>query len=157
MTPPEAHLVHSIPGRMRIRIPQHRRNPRYFSRVQSRLQKLSGVKSVMVNVLSGSILVLHELGEEALRQYAEENGLFRVVSEATEVIPLSERLAGHFETIGERFKKATGNALDFKGVAALALVAAGGLQLIRKKALPEGTSLLWYASVLLREKGKARR
>jgi hypothetical protein len=142
---------------MRIRVPQHRRNHRYFTRVQSRLTKLSGVKSVMVNVLSGSILVLHDLGEEELRQYAEENGLFRIASEVVEAIPLSERLTGHFNTLGAIFQNATGGALDLKGVAVLALTAAGGIQLLRKKALPEGTSLLWYASVLLREKKKPRR
>lgn len=152
MTAPDAHLVHSIPGRMRVRVPRQRRNRRYFSRVQSRLQKLSGVKSVVVNALSGSILILHDLGEEELRHYAEENALFRIVAEVVAAIPLSERLAEHLDTIDDTIRKATGGTLDFRGMAVLALAVVGGVQLVRKKTLPEGTSLLWYASTLLREK-----
>lgn len=157
MTPPKAHLVHSIPGRMRIRVPEHRGDDRYFSRVQARLQKRPGVKSVIVNALSGSILILHDLGEEELKQYAEDNGLFHIVSEVVQSSPLSERLAGHFEAVGDTFQKATGGVLDLKGITFLALAAAGVIQLVRKKALPEGTTLLWYASALLREKKEPRR
>ena len=53
-------VVHAIPGRIRLKIPQVRGNSALAAAVEARLSGLAGVRRVEANPVTGSVLVLFE-------------------------------------------------------------------------------------------------
>jgi hypothetical protein len=54
--------VHEVPGRMRIKIPSMKRNPRVASEIRALLKKVTGVGTVSVNMVTGSVVVQYDRG-----------------------------------------------------------------------------------------------
>jgi hypothetical protein len=54
--------IHSIPGRLRVKVPEVKRSPEAAMRVQRRLSELEAVREVRANPLTGNVLVLYEPG-----------------------------------------------------------------------------------------------
>jgi hypothetical protein len=52
--------VHEVPGRMRIKIPSMKRNPRVASEIRALLKKVTGVGTVSVNMVTGSVVVQYD-------------------------------------------------------------------------------------------------
>lgn len=55
-----SHYSHHIPGRLRVRVGAVKRNAQNARTLQMGIQGMSGVRSVEVNLLTGSILVLYD-------------------------------------------------------------------------------------------------
>jgi hypothetical protein len=55
-----AWLVHAIPGRTRLRVPEQRHHQEWFADAAERLSKHPKVRRVTVNAHTGSILLRHE-------------------------------------------------------------------------------------------------
>ena len=51
------HYLHHIPGRLRVKTPVVRRNPNLAEEVQTILNPIEGVNSVLINPVTGSILI----------------------------------------------------------------------------------------------------
>jgi len=51
------HYVHHIPGRLRVTTPWIKRNPTSVERVEGLLTAIRGIDSVVINPVTGSILV----------------------------------------------------------------------------------------------------
>ena len=51
------HYLHHIPGRLRVKTPLMKRNPNLAEEVQGLLQPVKGIHSVVINPVTGSILV----------------------------------------------------------------------------------------------------
>jgi len=51
------YYYHELPGRLRIKIPSLRRNPRNAERLQSFLEDIRGVVSTSTNPITGSIVI----------------------------------------------------------------------------------------------------
>src|SRR3954465_13473825 len=54
--------LHSIPGRLRVKVPEVKRSPEAAMRVERRLGELEAVREVRANPLTGNILVLYDPG-----------------------------------------------------------------------------------------------
>src|SRR4051794_37197486 len=54
--------IHSIPGRLRVKVPEVKRSPEAAMRVQRRLSELEAVREVRANPLTGNVLVLYDRG-----------------------------------------------------------------------------------------------
>lgn len=54
--------LHTVPGRLRIKIPGLRRNHRLASELRLRLNSLYGVESTSANTMTGSVLVCYDPG-----------------------------------------------------------------------------------------------
>jgi hypothetical protein len=52
-----SYYVHEVPGRLRVKIPSLKRNQREAICVQSLLRRVSGVGSVAVNTVTGSLVI----------------------------------------------------------------------------------------------------
>ena len=52
-----AQVVHHIPGRVRVRLPKSRRDPRLLGELREFVMGLGGVQQVEINPVTGSILV----------------------------------------------------------------------------------------------------
>jgi hypothetical protein len=55
-----AHYIHHVPGRLRVRLPQLKRNPAYAADLRVGLQRRDGILSVECNAITGSLLVIYD-------------------------------------------------------------------------------------------------
>src|SRR5918992_4993524 len=92
-----AYVGHSVPGRLRIKIPSKRNDTEYFAGIRRELSNCPGVTAVDVSALTASVLVLHAADAEAIGDYAQQHGLFQVASPTSQSPSLhsqvTERLA----------------------------------------------------------------
>jgi len=52
--------IHHVPGRLRIRIPELKRNPAMADSLITKLESTTGVSSVVANSLTGSVLIHYD-------------------------------------------------------------------------------------------------
>ncbi len=69
--------IHSVPGRLRVKIPSVKGHAEQAGAIQAALESLEGIESIRVNTVTGSIVVKYDpesfLREEILSTL-EENG-----------------------------------------------------------------------------------
>lgn len=58
-----ARVVHAIPGRIRIKLPELRENPTLAGEIRQRLSPLRGIRQVEANPLTASLLVVYDPSE----------------------------------------------------------------------------------------------
>jgi copper chaperone CopZ len=51
-----SYYIHEVPGRLRVKIPSVKRNPREAKAIQTLLRRVIGVGSVSVNPITGSVV-----------------------------------------------------------------------------------------------------
>ncbi len=56
----DAHYLHMLDGRLRIRVPEVKRSPRAALHVEETISALEGVTHVKANSVTGNVLVLFE-------------------------------------------------------------------------------------------------
>ena len=105
---PEARVVHSTIGRLRVRIPDKKRDSSYFSLIKERLADCPGIESVEVNPLTGGALVIHDTDPAAIADYAASNGLFRFRPWKGPRRTLFEGVEEALSTLNKRLKRVTG-------------------------------------------------
>lgn len=151
---PEAVITHFISGRIRIRIPSKKGDGAFFLSMKERFSNFPGIRTVEVNSLTGSILILHafdtrSLDIKKLTAYTESNGLFKV-----EERPLSgssapfirEKLGESVKGFDEKMKEMTSGELDLSTVAFLLLLGVGIYQIgAGNFAAPAWYVAFWYA------------
>ena len=145
----KAHLVHSIPGRTRLRILGRRGDRAFFAELTERLSASRGVRSVRANPLTGSVLVHHDADVPALLMEAAANGLGDLVELALTCPPVAHRLREDAVAADQAIRRVTGGELDLATVAALGLVAMAGFQLVWGRRPASAVSLAWYGAELL--------
>lgn len=72
------YYVHHIPGRLRIRIPSLRNNPRQIDTVKTLLD-IKGAEKIRVNQLTGSVVITYDLdgiSAQALLGVLKDNDFF---------------------------------------------------------------------------------
>jgi hypothetical protein len=127
---PIAALVHSMPGRARLRIGERRGDSVFFAAIATGLSALPGVYHVDVRPLTGSVVISHGPPIARIGAAAEQAGLFALAAAAEEAedwpeLPIDPRLV---MTVG------------------LGLVAVW--QLLRGQIFPPAVTAAWYAAHL---------
>ncbi|MBS3652309.1 hypothetical protein KEU06_27335 [Pseudaminobacter sp. 19-2017] len=56
----KAHIIHRIPGRMRIQIPAARHQEQFFAGLKQQLNAIQGVRNVTVNPAAASVTIEHD-------------------------------------------------------------------------------------------------
>jgi len=133
--PPAAHVVHSLPGRLRLRLPELQGDLDRLSALALAVAGLPGVATARATGLTGSLLIQHGNTPEALLASAAAAGLFL----PADAPPPAEAAS---PTLPEGLLPAAG-AVATAGLAAL--------QLLRKEALPPALTLAYYALMLGQE------
>lgn len=95
-----AYVSHRSTGRIRIRIPDKRKDLNYFSRIQELFEKDPSVH-VRVTAITGSVLIEHRTDFEEIMRRAKEAGLFDYSSE-----PLPSAPRKRLPTVAEIMQKA---------------------------------------------------
>lgn len=146
---PRALLVHCIPGRLRLRVPERRNDADYFARITARLSMLDGVRTVRSDARVASVLVLHADGSPGrIADHARSEGLFTL-----DTHPVHESLAelvnrGCSELDGQ-VRSRTSGRLDLASIAFLGMTGVGLTKMLRGDAFPAGFSMIWHAATLL--------
>jgi hypothetical protein len=144
----QAVIVHDIPGRTRLRIAERRQDGAYFRRVEEDLRKCQGVTAVMTNVVTGSVLVLHDAqNADRVIAHGRMRELFELVARPAAVATphLGEVLVTGAGRLDAWVRRETNSGTTLKSVALGGLLFAGLWQSLRGRWLPEAVTLFWYA------------
>lgn len=117
------YYVHHVPGRLRVRIPALRSNPRYASDIQCLLD-IYGVENIKVNHLTGSVVVFFDtalITPQQLLDLLKEKGYYDsslMVTCDDKIRRASDKAAAK---VGRAlFGYAVGKALEASGLSLLA-------------------------------------
>lgn len=149
---PRAHISHLIPGRVRLRIPERRRDEAYFATLKQRVHEWPGISAVHVNPRTASLLALFSDAAAALA-HAQNCDLFELTEAEPPrpAVPIGERARFRARSFDARLREVTGGLADTQSLVFAALFAAGAYQIIRRRNVgAPAVTLLWYAGDLLR-------
>jgi len=158
-------IVHAIPGRVRLKVAQVRKNPTLASEIQTRLAATPSISQVEVNPLTGSVLMLYEAQDaaspDALRALAEplaalfpgfdlKDSVARQPSAtdgAGAAPSLASDVASFFAALNSEVKQMTGGNADLRILLPLTLFlfGVGGVLMSEKLPLPTWYDLLWFS------------
>ena len=140
----EARLAHHSSLRTRVRVPHRRRDHAFFEEIGKTLGALPGVRSVEVNPLTASILVLHDRDFHWPQTFALEEGPARP---PTHLLAHLRHLYRHYNG---QVRVSTGGALD---LSALLFLFVGGFAIVqawRGRLEVPAMTLAWVASEIVR-------
>jgi hypothetical protein len=146
---PRAHVLHTMPGRIRFQVPSKKNDRQYFEKLGRELAEFEGVDLVRTNARTGSVLVLHRRDMAAIRGFGIEHGLFTMAAAAEAVVMLADKLSRKLESVDDNVVEATRGNLDLRSVMLVLLTVGAGIQLWRKNVLPPAFNLLWYGLALI--------
>jgi hypothetical protein len=151
---PQARVCHLAHGRLRLKIPEKRRDEAFFDTVRKQLSGQNGIERVEVNPLTASVLVQFHDPDAPVAENALKNDLFKVDVDALEAVveppALTEEAAEVFAQADMTVRQWTGNAADLRSAIFLALIVGGLYQLLRGNIAAPAATLLWYAGATLR-------
>jgi hypothetical protein len=146
MTIPEAVVGHSMPGRLRFKVPSKKGNAAYFSTLKEYFTHLEGVKRVEANALTGSVVLIHSSDLKSIIAFAKEHSLFRLNELRTSMPALSRNIVKTFSDFDRGVKRFTGNEVDVPGIAFLTLLGLGIYEIARGNfAAPAWYTAFWYS------------
>lgn len=143
---PKGRCVHSIAGRLRIKIEQRRQDQGYFEHLRQILQASYPQASISTNPLSATILCQgRDIALGPLAQLAREQGLFKLVGPKDQV-PLAGRVEESFQRANKRIREYTRDELDLPSIIFFYLIGTAAYQIIRGNlAVPPWHTAFWYA------------
>jgi hypothetical protein len=135
--PPTAHVVHRLPGRLRLRVEGRRGDRAWFDEAATTLAMLAGVEEVATSPRTSSIMLRHSRPADDVLAAAAARGLFQLAD-----ADLGEGSAA------ARLRAAAVGLSASEGLA-LVLTLAALRQLWRGQILPPAVTLLAYAATVL--------
>jgi hypothetical protein len=152
-SPPAARISHFTPRRLRIKVPEKRRDSAFFETVAERLATWNSVEGVETNPLTASVLIHFSDPERLFLEAAAKNDLFDIdfdsASGDSASPAVTEAAVRSFETADHALRRWTQNQIDMRGVLFVLLLAGGVFQLLRRRLDAPAPTLLWYAGDLI--------
>ena len=150
---PAARITHFTTRRLRIKIPEKRRDAEFFDSVANRLAGWDSVERVETNPLTASILVYFSDVESLFRDAVAKNDLFdidfdAVLTRSSEPV-IVRKAVRSFETADHGLRRWTHDQLDMRSAVFALLFVGGVYQLLRGRLSTPAPTLLWYAGNLL--------
>jgi len=150
---PAARISHFTEHRLRIRIPEKRRDNAFFDIVADRLRAWDSVERVETNPLTASVLIHFSDPQNLLLEAIAKNDLFDIdfdtaFGEAMKPV-VTEAAVQSFETADRVLRRWTQNQVDMRSALFLLLLAGGVFQLLRRRLDTPAPTLLWYAGDLV--------
>lgn len=76
--PPEASLVHALPGRVRLRFEQQQRDRVFLAAIATALSAIEGITRVETRPSTGSLIIWHSASLAHIESVAEARKLFTI-------------------------------------------------------------------------------
>ena len=149
---PSARITHSTTRRLRIKVPEKRRDAAFFDLVRGRLALWDSVERVETNPLTASILIYFSDPERLFLEAAAKNDFldidFGAIAQPAEP-GVTRAAVRSFATSDGVLRKWTANTIDLRSAVFLLLFVGGIYQLLRGRLSTPAPSLLWYAGSLI--------
>jgi heavy-metal-associated domain-containing protein len=149
---PSARIVHFTPRRLRLKVPEKRRDTGFFDFVRNRLAAWDSVERVETNPLTASILVHFSAPEQLLLEVVGKNDFLDIdldaIAQPAEPVVTGGAIRS-FVAGDNALRSWTANAIDVRSAAFLLLFVGGVYQLFRGRLSTPAPTLLWYAGSLL--------
>jgi hypothetical protein len=145
---PQAYISHSIPRRIRIKIPSKKGNQSFLSSVKDHFGGLVGIETVEINTVTGSILLIHALDSVKIAEYAEKHNLFRIESMKTDHKQtfISRKISETFRDMNRTVTTSTKGFANIPDLAVLTLIGLSAYQISQGNFMaPAWYAALWYA------------
>ena len=152
---PEGRVCHLTNGRLRVKIPEKRRDEAFFATIRERLASWSSVRAVEVNPLTASVLVHFSDVGALFAENALRNDLFSVNFDELEAEherprqALTDWAKQRWAKADERLRQLSGGNADLRSAAFLVAVIGAVVQLLRGQIAPPAATLLWDAGEML--------
>ncbi|HEX6442290.1 MAG TPA: hypothetical protein VF007_08895 [Stellaceae bacterium] len=152
---PQARVCHYAGGRLRVKIPERRRDEAFFGKVRDRLSGWDSIERVEVNPLTASVLVEFTSLFDLFAENAMKNDLFEVDFDALQATmekppALTQQASEVFGKADAALRHWTADGADLRSAIFLVLLAGGIYQLLRGNIAAPAATLLWYAGATLR-------
>ncbi|MEI6354571.1 MAG: HMA2 domain-containing protein [Methylococcus sp.] len=148
-----AYVVHTVPGRARIRLPSKRGDALFFGRLEQWLLTCPGIVDVKTNVRAASALLVFE-GQGDLAQVAEaarHHRWFRMERNPPPLKTVGASFSDHLEQLNELITTTTRGHLDTHSVFFLFFLGLGLQQIVRGNVMQPAIPMLWRALEILRD------
>jgi Heavy metal associated domain 2 len=150
---PAARITHFTSRRLRMRVPEKRRDAVFFGLVADHLADWDSVERVETNPLTGSILIYFTDAHRLLAEAAAKNDLLEIDFDGIATGPtepvVTRAAVRSLETADMALRRWTQNQLDVRSALFLLLLAGGTYQLLRRRLAAPAPTLLWYAGDLI--------
>ena len=145
---PTGFVVHAMRGRLRVRVPDRRRDAGYFAGAAAHLAACPGITAVEANIRTGSLLISHTVDAAAVDGYARAGKLFAMAAapaaDAT-ATPPSEQWFAAIASANRHFAAASGGRGDLRTMLAALFLVMAIVQAARGRIAVPAISALWYA------------
>ncbi len=143
----EAYILHHMPGRVRLKMPDRVGDPAYFADLEKQLGAFQNFEKLRANPETGSLLMQDgRIDLEALSDYAEEKNLFTISHVPAPAKPVSDNFMAPITRANLALKARSGGRFDLTEVAFLLMMGFGIYRLIRGKlSAPPWYTAFWYA------------
>jgi hypothetical protein len=144
---PRAYVVHRLGGRMRLKVPEKRKDAQWLAETAERLERLAGVEGVQTAPMTGSLLIHCEDSGE-LEELVSQSKLFQLTPGPIPKRPALEPLVRGVAHSDHKTERHTLGGGDLRTLLSLVFVALAIVQLVRGQIWVPAISLLWYAATL---------
>jgi Heavy metal associated domain 2 len=150
---PAARISHFTARRLRIKVPEKRRDRTFFETVAERMATWDSIERVETNPLTASVLIYFSDPERLFVEAAAKNDLFEIdfdtAFEDSGSPAVTQAAVQSFDTADHALRRWTANQIDMRGVLFVLLLAGGVVQLLRRRLDAPAPTLLWYAGDLI--------
>jgi hypothetical protein len=143
--PPDAIVVHRLPGRLRLRLTELKNDSAALTDIAAKLQAIPGVQAVEANVLTGSLLLRYAGPEAAILHAAVAQGGFRLTPSGPATPDMRGRLDEGLRNLSRGLQTVTGGEVDLNGLLVVGLTLLAIQQAIEGNVMVPAAALLWNA------------
>lgn len=141
---PDAFIAHTMPNRLRIKIPARKKDISFLAEVKDVLLTYDGIKNITVHPVTGSILIHHDADDKSLIDFAETKNLFRI--NGVNGTFFSKTISSAFQGLNKKVTISTEGHMNIPDIVFLVLAGLGLYQIIRGNlTAPAWYAAFWYA------------
>lgn len=151
---PVGYLIHTAPGRYRLKIPAKRHDMAFFENLEDEFGGIAGVETVRLNTVTASVLIEYERDDDLrdqLMSRLSSSEHFELVEEPMPVA-IWQDASNRLKSIDAFLKDSSGGQVDFRSVLFVLFVLLAVRQLQQGSVLGSASNLLWYATQLIMNK-----
>jgi len=150
---PEGRITHLTSRRLRVKIPDKRRDAAFFDTVARRLADWASIERVEVNPMTASVLVHFSDAATLFAENLAKNDLFAIAAENPADIKVPSVMHWARQSLSEvdaAMRRWSAGGADIRNVMFVMLAGSAVVQLARGNIAAPATTLLWYAGAMLR-------